>query len=377
MSRSSRTSGPQFRADRPGEQEAVRTTIVGGRPPGSGKPLGPIPRGIDVLVKKAAVDPAFRALLLSDRARAADEIGLALDPAEAAMLAAVPSAQLTTIIERTTVPVEQRRAFLGKVAAAMLAVLGAGGELAAAGGLAVSGGAAGGIMPDRPMPAPTGSRPDRPPVVEGIRPDPPPSSPRPETLRRVIAVVARQLGVPDHRLSPTTRFDADLKMGAAKREALRGALEREFSVALSPRGFGELPDVASVAKHVEAVSAVSNRVLDTVAGQLAVARATLTGKTSLEGDLNVTRLELAQLRRRLASGFRVYLDWDEFKELKTVGDVVDVVARQVAKRQEAAGAGQQPKPPSPVSRGSRPDLPPMSFGIRPDEPRPIGGIRPY
>jgi len=377
MSRSNETSGPQFRADRPYEQEAVRTTIVGGRPPGSGKPLGPIPRGIDVLVKKAAVDPSFRALLLSDRDRAADAIGLALHPAEAAMLAAVPRAQLETIIDRTRVPDEQRRAFLGKVAAAMLAVLGAGGELAAAGGLAVSGGAAGGIMPDRPMPAPTGSRPDRPPVAEGIRPEPPPTDPRPETLARLIAVVARQLGVSADKVAPSTRFDADLKLGADKREAVREALEREFSIALSPRGFGELPDVASAAKHVEAASAVSNRVLDTVAGQLAVARATLTGKTSLEGDLDVTRLELAQLRRRLASGFRVYLDWNEFKELETVGDLVDVVARQVAKREEAAGAGQPPKPPSPVSRGSRPDLPPRSFGIRPDEPRPIGGIRPH
>ena len=32
---------------RPVEQEAVRTTIVGGRPPGSGKSVGAIPRGID------------------------------------------------------------------------------------------------------------------------------------------------------------------------------------------------------------------------------------------------------------------------------------------------------------------------------------------
>ena len=46
------------------EQEAVRTTIVGGRPPGCGQPVGQIPRGIEVLVKKAAVDPEFKTLLL-------------------------------------------------------------------------------------------------------------------------------------------------------------------------------------------------------------------------------------------------------------------------------------------------------------------------
>src|SRR4030042_1117067 len=50
----------------------------------------PIPRGIEVLIKKAAVDPEFRAVLLEKRAAAADEIGLVLDPAEGLMLPAAP-----------------------------------------------------------------------------------------------------------------------------------------------------------------------------------------------------------------------------------------------------------------------------------------------
>ena len=54
---------PSDRSPRPGEPEAVRTTIVGGRPPGSGKPMGPIPRGVEVLIKKAAVDAEFRRML--------------------------------------------------------------------------------------------------------------------------------------------------------------------------------------------------------------------------------------------------------------------------------------------------------------------------
>jgi hypothetical protein len=37
------------------EQPAIRTTIVGWRPPGPGKDVGSVPRGIEVLVKKAAV----------------------------------------------------------------------------------------------------------------------------------------------------------------------------------------------------------------------------------------------------------------------------------------------------------------------------------
>lgn len=89
-----------------------------------GQGLGPIPRGVEVLVRKASVDPDFKRLLLSDRAEAAREIDLALNAAEAAMLAAVPAEQLEAIIARTTVPREHRRAFLGTAAAAMISAVG-------------------------------------------------------------------------------------------------------------------------------------------------------------------------------------------------------------------------------------------------------------
>jgi hypothetical protein len=124
-----------------------------------------VPRGIEVLVKKAAIDPAFKELLLAERAAAAERIGLALEPVEAAMLSAAPAGQLQTIIARTTVPQEHRRAFLGQAAAAMLAALGA----VSASGCDASKGirpdkdkATKGIRPDRPEPKTTGSRPDRP-----------------------------------------------------------------------------------------------------------------------------------------------------------------------------------------------------------------------
>lgn len=145
------------------EQQAVVTTIVGGRPPGAGQPVGQVPRGIEVLVKKAAVDAEFRTLLLEKRAEAAAEIGLALDPAEVMMLGAVPAAQLEAVIARTDVPDEHRRTFLGKAAAAMLAALGV---------VSIAGCGPKGISPDRP-PAPKGIAPDRPPIG-GIAPDRPP-----------------------------------------------------------------------------------------------------------------------------------------------------------------------------------------------------------
>jgi hypothetical protein len=84
------------------------------------------PRGIEVLVKKASVDAQFRERLLDQRGDVAAEIGLELDPAERAMLSAIPRQQLAQLIQQTSVPVEHRRVFLGRVAAAMLAVLGTG-----------------------------------------------------------------------------------------------------------------------------------------------------------------------------------------------------------------------------------------------------------
>jgi len=168
------------------EGEAVRTTIVGGRPTGSGRGTGTIPRGVEVLLKKAAVDAEFRQLLCEERVRAAEVIGLELDAAERAMLKSIPREQLESIITQTLVPVEQRRVFLGRMAAPMLALL----------GVAVTGCQEGppslGIQPARPVSAgirprapgtneppaqasPTTPSTNRPasPVSDGIRPDRP------------------------------------------------------------------------------------------------------------------------------------------------------------------------------------------------------------
>ena len=124
-----------------------RRTIVGGRPPAPRQGLRGIPRGIEVLVKKASVDPTFRRVLMQSRAGAAREIELELTPAEMAILDAVPEDQLAAIVENTAVPSPQRRAFLGRAAATMLAAI------------------VGGCIDD-------GDDPERtPPVVEGIRPD--------------------------------------------------------------------------------------------------------------------------------------------------------------------------------------------------------------
>ena len=106
-----------------GTEKAPKRTIVGGRPRGRAAGYGGIPRGIEVLTKKASVDPAFCQALLEQRSEAARLIELELTPVEVAMLDVIPEAQLKRIIEQTKVPDPQRRAFLGQVAAAMLSAI--------------------------------------------------------------------------------------------------------------------------------------------------------------------------------------------------------------------------------------------------------------
>jgi hypothetical protein len=106
------------------------------------------PRGIEVLIKKAAVDPDFRAELVERRSGAANLIGLELNGAEAAMLDGIPAEQLKAFVANAKVSPKLRPVFRGYVAAAMLAAL----------GVAVTG----------CIPAPTGSRPDEPGPTEPV-----------------------------------------------------------------------------------------------------------------------------------------------------------------------------------------------------------------
>ncbi|RCK80110.1 MAG: hypothetical protein OZSIB_3614 [Candidatus Ozemobacter sibiricus] len=196
-------------------------TIVGGRPAGARTTGAGIPRGLEALMMKAAVDPAFLERLVTERAGLADAIGLALDPAERDMLELVPAGQLREMARLTPVPEPQRRLLAGGSAAALVALVT---QLTfapvagraepppdgmqtiqdlspqEAGPLAVdpdAGPTAEGGRPDSPhaMP-PGGARPDLPDedlmtrgirpdlpdeirITRGIRPDLPPSSPPP------------------------------------------------------------------------------------------------------------------------------------------------------------------------------------------------------
>ena len=149
------------------------------------------PRGLEVLLKKAAVDPAFKALLLTRRAEAAATIDLTLEPSEILLLRTAPSDQLEAIIARTTVPQEHRRAFLGQAAAAMLAALGI-----------VSRGA-GDEPPDKTQPPPG-----------EIGPTPPSASEMIET--HVKEVIAKRFGVEKDKVKPSASLLDLVKAGASR-----------------------------------------------------------------------------------------------------------------------------------------------------------------
>jgi acyl carrier protein len=202
---------------------------------------------IEVLLKKASVDPAFKAALVERRGEMARQIGLSLEPAEEAMLRAVPAEQLETIIARTSVPDEHRRAFLGQAAAAMLAALGI---------VAVRPGEAlgqvesppffGGVRPDNP--------PDRPPNPDlppgGIRPDMPPK--KPKTLdERVIGIIAKQLKVEEKEVTPEKSLVDDLGAKPKAKVQLRKALEKEFSLKIPSAAFGKLKTVEETVDYVK------------------------------------------------------------------------------------------------------------------------------
>jgi hypothetical protein len=189
-------------------KRAVKTTIVGGQPPGNDRSLPPVPVGIEELLGMAAVNADFARALRDDRGAAVRASGVALTSTEADILAAIDARTLTTMIGNVGggVPNRDRRAFLQRASAALL-VLAGGGAVAAA---ASCGGerspkyhndVAGGARPDYPPveppmddagpcdagppdagPSDAASAADRPPPpspTRGIspdRPEPPPAT---------------------------------------------------------------------------------------------------------------------------------------------------------------------------------------------------------
>jgi len=342
-----------------------------------------IPRGIEVLVKKASVDPEFRILLLSKRTEAAELIGLPLDPAEAMMLRAATEVQLEAVIARTTVPQEHRRAFLGKAAAAMLAAVGVMGPGAAAslaiGKGRIGGGGGGGIRVDVPRNVPAHAPRRRFPNVD------------PRVEQGVIDAIAQELVLAGKQVSWEKELVKDLKIDAKAREAIRKALETSFGITIPAATFATFKTVEDATHYIDVATARRRRndalarraVVDAIAKEMKIARNRIGGNMRLEADLKMTTAQRARLKRRLAADLRLYIAWDSFKRLVTVDDVVDHIAETIEKQKAAVAATaakRKKESKSSTKQINRSKIPPaqMTFGIRPDVPimGGSGGIRP-
>ena len=144
-----------------------KRTSAGARP--RGRKLKKVPRGVETLIKRAAIDPAFRKRLFEHRNQAAREVGLELTMAESIILGTVRDAQLHAMIDAMQVSDEERRALLDRA------------PLPNADPVPAVPPAAPGIQPDLAgepfLPRTRGIRPDlpeeppRPSKPKGIRPD--------------------------------------------------------------------------------------------------------------------------------------------------------------------------------------------------------------
>ena len=155
-----------------------------------------IPRGIEILIKKASVDAEFRTLLMRVRSKAAGEIGLELDVSEAIMLDAAPEAQLAAIIASTRVDPSKKAAFLGKAAAVMLVALGASAASLKAEVLA-------GVLTTQPSTQPASRAATKPtiaPATQAVAPMPAPIARPP--IMRVAGIVAGPIAPPEPAVLP-------------------------------------------------------------------------------------------------------------------------------------------------------------------------------
>jgi len=370
MDKPRKLSGPQFQADRPEEQDTVRTTIVGGRPPGSGQALGPIPRGVEVLVKKAAVDSDFKPLLLTERSRAAEVIGLELQPSEAGMLDSVPTPMLEAIIAQTKVPAEHRRAFLGRAAAAMLAAVGAAGTAYGASGLGAGRskmggfGGGGGIMPDAP-PASRGIMADRPvssqPAIQPVRRN----DVDQKLVGGVLSIISKTLDVPTEQIKDRDALDGKLGADKEQREAIRLAIAKRFQIDLPEDTFRRMRDVGAIYTYVEAATLAQAEVYEAVVRELNLKPGEVFPEMRLTDDLEASTLQRAQIRRRLSASLRVHLSWDEFKRLRAVDDLIAHVGDAVRQRQLAAREEEDPSTRVPGKMPGKKLPHGGTFGIRP------------
>jgi len=293
-------------------------------------------QGLEILVKKASVDAEFRQLLLADRVAAAKRISLELSPTEAALIAAVPARQLEQIIASTHVPQEHRRAFLGTAAAAMLAVTT--GTAALLDGAASTAGGFGGF------------------AAGGYHRE------TYQLRREFLEMFAEVTGQKPEDVD----YQSKLALTAEQAAKLKEAITTKHDLTLTDADLVAAGTVGGLAGYVEKAVDVRKQVH---------ASARTNGK--IEGELTrETTLDPAtrvRVFRDMKREYRVFLDWDDYRDVPTAGEMVRRVTDDLIRR-DRLQTPEQPVKEKPLHGGT--------FGNRPDPPiqgKPFGaatGIRP-
>ena len=105
-----------------GKRDGV--TIVGGRPMHRAVETKDLPQGVEQVLTLAGLDPAFREAVAADPVAAAASKGIALDAIEAALLGAMPPADIAAMAERMIVPPRKdRRGFMKAVSASVVTMV--------------------------------------------------------------------------------------------------------------------------------------------------------------------------------------------------------------------------------------------------------------
>lgn len=198
-----------------------------------------VPRGLEILIKKAAVDKKFRHSLVTKREKFADELNIPLEDSERLMLSSVSANHLEMMIGHTDVP-EKQKTHLAKASTATIVALIAqltfgGSSVGLALGNPANNSTSSPVPPELAqdfLAAPAGIRPDRYEHLadRGVRPD----SPSEQSSSFLAEPVFFQNSLPDKKVETDLRglsFEEAIKIIAQDTgiEITHGKLVDEYA----------------------------------------------------------------------------------------------------------------------------------------------------
>ena len=87
-----------------------------------------------------------------------------------------------------------------------------------------------------------------------------------------------------------------------------------------------------MAKENQTVASVEERVIDIVCENLGVSKEQVTRKTSFIEDIGADSLDIVELVMELEEEFEITIPDDQAEQIKTVGEAIDYIEREQAKK---------------------------------------------